>query len=149
MGDVIHKFIAVGAIVLMTVVLIAAVTKLNNQSQESMNIGSSKLSKLNSDLQDSDTGMYDGIVISGSEVLNVIKNYSEEKVSIKVVTKKSTTYYGYSVDAGNNLTTGATGSLKKAESITDNQYINPTGSFKGSILKDSNDVATCIVFTQE
>ena len=102
MGDVIHKFIAVGAIVLMTVVLIAAVTKLNNQSQESMNIGSSKLSKLNSDLQDSDTGMYDGIAISGSEVLNVIKNYSEEKVSIKVVTKKSTTYYGYSVDAGNN-----------------------------------------------
>ena len=148
MGDVIHKFIAVGAVVLMTVVLIAAVTKLNNQSQESMNIGSSKLSKLNSDLQDSDTGMYDGIAISGSEVLNVI-NYSEEKVSIKVVTKKSTTYYGYSVDAGNNLTTGATGSLKKAESITDNQYINPTGSFKGSILKDSNDVATCIVFTQE
>ena len=141
MGDVIHKFIAVGAVVLMTVVLIAAVTKLNNQSQESM--------KLNSDLQDSDTGMYDGIAISGSEVLNVIKNYSEEKVSIKVVTKKSTTYYGYSVDAGNNLTTGATGSLKKAESITDNQYINPTGSFKGSILKDSNDVATCIVFTQE
>lgn len=112
MGDVIHKFIAVGAVVLMTVVLIAAVTKLNNQSQESMNIGSSKLSKLNSDLQDSDTGMYDGIAISGSEVLNVIKNYSEEKVSIKVVTKKSTTYYGYSVDAGNNLTTGATGSLK-------------------------------------
>ena len=49
MGDVIHKFIAVGAVVLMTVVLIAAVTKLNNQSQESMNIGSSKLSKLNSD----------------------------------------------------------------------------------------------------
>ena len=77
MGDVLHKFIAVGVIVLMTVVLIAAVLKLNNQSQESMNIGSSKLSKLNSDLQDSDTGMYDGIAISGSEVLNVIKNYSE------------------------------------------------------------------------
>ena len=55
MGDVLHKFIAVGVIVLMTVVLIAAVLKLNNQSQESMNIGSSKLSKLNSDLQDSDT----------------------------------------------------------------------------------------------
>jgi hypothetical protein len=90
MGDVLHKYISIGAIVLMTVVLIGVVLKLNNQSQESVNIGSSKLSKLNSDLQDSDTGMYDGISISGSEVLNVIKNYSEEKVSVKVVTKKST-----------------------------------------------------------
>lgn len=149
MGNVLRDWIIIGIIVLMTIGLVYSVQKLNNQSQESVNIGSSKLTKLNSDLQDSDTAMYDGISISGSEVLNVIKNYSEEKVSIKVVTKKSTTYYGYSVDAGNNLTTGATGSLKKAESITDNQYINPTGSFKGSILKDSNDVATCLVFTQE
>ena len=149
MGNVIRDWIIIGVIVLMTIGLISSAQKLNNQSQESVNIGSSKLTKFNSDLQDSDTAMYDGISISGSEVLNVIKNYSEEKVSVKVVTKKSTTYYGYSVDAGNNLTTGATGSLKKAESITDNQYINPTGSFKGSILKDSNDVATCLVFTQE
>lgn len=149
MGNVLRDWIIIGVIVLMTIGLVYSVQKLNNQSQESVNIGSSKLTKLNSDLQDSDTTMYDGISISGSEVLNVIKNYSEEKVSVKVVTKKSTTYYGYSVDAGNNLTTGATGSLKKAESITDNQYINPTGSFKGSILKDSNDVATCLVFTQE
>lgn len=149
MGNVLRDWIIIGVIVLMTIGLVYSVQKLNNQGQESVNIGSSKLTKLNSDLQDSDTAMYDGISISGSEVLNVIKNYSEEKVSVKVVTKKSTTYYGYSVDAGNNLTTGATGSLKKAESITDNQYINPTGSFKGSILKDSNDVATCLVFTQE
>ena len=149
MGNVIRDWMIIGVIVLMTIGLISSAQKLNKQSQESVNIGSSKLTKFNSDLQDSDTAMYDGISISGSEVLNVIKNYSEEKVSVKVVTKKSTTYYGYSVDAGNNLTTGATGSLKKAESITGNQYINPTGSFKGSILKDSNDVATCLVFTQE
>lgn len=87
MGDVLHKFIAVGVIVLMTVVLIAAVLKLNNQSQESMNIGSSKLSKLNSDLQDSDTGMYDGIAISGSEVLNVIKITLRRKFQLKSLLK--------------------------------------------------------------
>ena len=42
--------------------------------------------------------MYDGTEVSGSEVLNVIRKFSDETMGILVQTNKNKTYYNYNFD---------------------------------------------------
>lgn len=119
------------------------------QAKTTGNIATKEHAKLQGELSDAEYDAYDGTVISGSEVINVVKKFEDESVSVKVITKKSTAYYGYSLDANNELKTGSTSSPSKMQDITSPLYVNPSGNFTGSLLKDSNDVITGICFTQE
>lgn len=119
------------------------------QAKTTGNIATKEHAKLQAELSDAEYDAYDGTVISGSEVINVVKKFDGESISVKVITKKSTAYYGYSLDANNELKTGSTSSPSKMQEITSPLYVNPSGNFTGSLLKDSNDVITGICFTQE
>lgn len=47
---------------------------------------------------DASKTMYDGTEVSGSEVLNVIRKFSDETMGILVQTNKNKTYYNYNFD---------------------------------------------------
>ena len=93
--------------------------------------------------------LYDGLQVSGSEVMNVVGKFQSEQLSIKVVTKKSSQYYGYSMSESDTMLGSAcSSSTSEAQNITSSKYINPNAQFVGSICRDSNDTVIGIVFTQ-
>ncbi len=128
---------------------VAAAIKYKNGAEDVSKAADGKMSSFQQEISESDLRMYDGTSISGSEVVSVIGRYEGKNLSVKVTTGKGTYSYNYVLDANNNITTGTPTGIDKARTITDNAYINPTGTFKGSILRDSNDVITGLAFVQE
>lgn len=107
--------------------------------------GAGQISKLNAEFNESDKVMYDGLEVSGSEVVNVINKYQNGTISIKVTTKKNTTYYcNPSVGGGS----GSCGSVKEAQKPDSGIYINPNAQFVGEVIRDVNKTITGLAFSQ-
>ena len=71
---------------------------LSREAKETAANGANQINKLNSEFVESDKIIYDGAMVSGSEVVNVIKKMKTDEVGILVVTNKSSNYYGYEFD---------------------------------------------------
>ena len=98
---------------------------------------------------DASKTMYDGTEVSGSEVLNVIRKFSDETMGILVQTNKNKTYYNYDFDVDKGeLGKALDNSYKNAQDVASDKYINPTARFQGSIVKDVNGTIIGIVFAQ-
>lgn len=139
--------LAAGTII--TCVVISLAFYISREAKQTAVNGAQEINRLNTEFAESDKIVYDNTTVSGSEVLNVIKKMSEDKLGIYVKTNKKEVYYGYNFD----LNSGALGTQSKAnyaeatESTSDN-YINPYADFKGTVIRDSNDTITGIKFVQ-
>lgn len=118
--------------------------------------GAGQISKLNAEFNESDKVMYDGLAVSGSEVINVINKFRNSNLSIVVENNKGTTYYYYSL-VGKSLEGGdkvwSLGAKNKTEGYgmqnsSSDSYINPNAQFMGDIIRDVNHVIIGIVFKQ-
>ena len=149
MEDGIVKYIAIGVAV--ALIVGAAIFGINYMKQGKAvgTAGGKQMANIQAELSDAEFDAYDGVTVSGSEVVNVVKKFEDNEVAVKVITKKSTAFYGYSLNANNELDTGSVSASKKMQDITSPLYVNPSGSFVGSIIKDTNDVITGICFTQQ
>lgn len=115
--------------------------------------GAGQISKLNAEFNESDKVMYDGLKVSGSEVINVINKFRNNTLAIKVVTKKNTNYYNYNLDTSTGDVNSTLGSksqtdVKDAQSPESINYINPNAQFTGDVVRDVNNVIIGIIFTQ-
>lgn len=118
--------------------------------------GAGQISKLNAEFNESDKVMYDGLKVSGSEVINVINKFRNNTLAIKVVTKKNSNYYNYNLDTYGSYTGDVYSTLgsksqtdvKDAQSPESANYINPNAQFTGDVIRDVNNVIIGIVFTQ-
>lgn len=139
--------LAAGTII--TCVVISLGFFIAREAKDTASNGANQINKLNSEFVESDKVIYDGATVSGSEVLNVIKKFQDEKLGIMVKTNKSETYYGYVFDE-------ATGDIAKASDTSydvacdsdSKMYINPYVNFEGKLIRDNNDVITGIIFEQ-
>lgn len=89
--------------------------------------------------------IYDDGSASGNDIVNLIKNVSNDGVSI-VVTNGSGTAKTYTYASVKSETSTVTADIKdrtKTES-----FINPTASFTSEVKRDANDVITEVRFTQ-
>ena len=117
--------------------------------QLAINLTTTQINKLNSEFVESDKVIYDGATVSGSEVINVIKKFKNEKLGILVKTNKSKTYYGYSFDENDGDIIGQVNSKNVDPTDSDSvNYVNPYVNFVGRIIRDKNEVITGIVFEQ-
>lgn len=139
--------LAAGTII--TCVVISLGFFISREAKETASNGANQINKLNSEFVEGDKIIYDGAVVSGSEVVNVIKKLKNDQVGIYVVTNKSSNYYGYEfdIDSG-NLRDKISSDYQEACINTNVKYINPYGEFNGKVIRDSNDVITGLVFTQ-
>lgn len=111
--------------------------------------GAGQISKLNAEFNESDKVMYDGLKVSGSEVVNVINKF-RDSLSIIVVTGKGYWYYNVALNIQNDIVNRAVQSeVKSAQSPEKANYINPNAQFIGDVLRDDNNSIVGIVFTQE
>lgn len=139
--------LAAGTII--TCVVISLGFFISREAKDTAANGANQINKLNSEFVESDKIIYDGATVSGSEVINVIKKFGDEKIGILVKTNKSETYYGYRF----NETTGeisekSDNTYQIATQVDKQYYINPYVNFTGKLIRDKNEVITGIVFEQ-
>ncbi|SFR76966.1 hypothetical protein [Anaeromicropila populeti] len=111
--------------------------------------GAGQISKLNAEFNESDKVMYDGLSVSGSEVINVINKFRNNELSVKVITNKAAYYYNWLLKNGDTeLGENSSISIKEAQKPTSDNYINPNAQFLGTILRDVNNAIIAIEFSQ-
>ncbi len=118
--------------------------------------GAGQISKLNAEFNESDKVMYDGLTVSGSEVINVINKFRNSNMSVVVETNKIPTFYYYELKS-KTVSSGDTvwslgGKIKSdgyaVQSSSSESYINPNAQFIGDIIRDVNHVIIGVVFKQ-
>lgn len=143
------KGLILAAGVIITCVVVGLGFYIAREAKDTATNGAGQITMLNSEFSNNEKTIYEGIKVSGSEVMNAINKFKDEEISVKVVTSKSTTYYIYSLDATDtSIGKASTASIANAKKASNKSYINPNGKFEGSLIKDSNDYIIGICFTQ-
>lgn len=140
--------LAAGTII--TCVVISLGFYLSKEAQATATTGTSQIGKINSEFAESDKNIYDGAKVSGNEVVNAVKKLAGQEVGIFVITKSTTTFYGYEFDINTGaLRTASKTDISKAGSSSSSTYINPYAMFQGEVVRNANNAITGIIFTQQ
>lgn len=160
MSDSISIIILLAVAVIGVAVVVAIAFGKINLGKQVDSSATESLTNTISQFDDPTKQTYDKLVVTGSEVKEVLKEYKRNgECSIKVVTKaegadkagacvddvsKGTFYV---VDATWVSDAGTTVTQKVTSSVT--QSINENGTFKGYIRRDVNDAIVLIAFVQQ
>ena len=157
--------LAVGIIIVCVVVALAFFVTRTGKNQ--VNQATAQLVDVTSQYDEPSKQVYDGIMADGKEVIETINKFATDNTTaVKVYHKngKVDVYNGNEAataaltgtgTAGDPVTLeqGATAKLSSVYDSklarTDVKYINPGATYQGSILRNSDNVITCIVFTQQ
>lgn len=143
------KGLMLAAGIIITCIIISLGFYIAREARDTASEGTGQINQLQAEFTDASKTMYDGTEVSGSEVLNVIRKFSDETMGILVQTNKNKTYYNYNFDAEKGeLGKELDNSYKNAQDVANDKYINPTARFQGSIVNDVNGTIIGIVFVQ-
>lgn len=144
------KGLILAAGVIITCLVVGLGFYISREASAAATNGTGQISRMNKEVMDSDKVMYDGLDVTGSEVINAINKYKNEDIAIKVKTKKSTVYYNRILNnEDKELGKKSDASVKDAQTITSVYYINQRAQFTGQILRDANDTIIGIYFEQQ
>ena len=129
--------IKLGAAVLITVVAITIAVSLFTQGQDITKSSESDLKGISQVMSSKKYEGYNNTSVSGSSVINAIKLFCESEGVIVNVKTSSGTTKTYSKTSLYNI----------SESSNEN-YINPAGTFNSVLTVNENGVVTQITFTQ-
>ncbi|KGP79590.1 MULTISPECIES: hypothetical protein [unclassified Paenibacillus] len=152
--------IRVAAGIFLTIMLITIVVIITISSQDAAKQGQTKMAAITTQLSDTEYQTYSNTTLSGSQVLNAVRQYmNQEQFGVQVITGKQKAlnpdsqgaFYGDRFDtvSGQILSIEKTIDLTAAEKQSENAYINPSGKFKSSIVRDKNNMIRGIIFKQE
>jgi len=131
------KGLILGAGVVITCLVIGLGFFLSREAQNTSNNAAGQVSSMNSDYQDMNLTLYDGLKVSGSEVENLINKVDYAALSITVKTGSN--------DIGTTYAVKPSAFPKKGEDA----YLNPTAQFLGKATRDGNNIIESITFTQQ
>lgn len=141
------KGLILAAGVVITCIVVGLGFYISREAKNTSSGGISQITKMNSEYQDVSKTMYDGIKVSGREVLQVVEKYEDEikdnEFSIIIYTGKRSPSIGGIIF---NKEYTSTDSVKNLKS---DFYINPDGNFLGAITSDQNGVITTLTFVQQ
>lgn len=146
--------IRVAAGIFLTIMLITIVVIITISSQDAAKQGQTKMASITTQLSDTEFNTYNNTTLSGSQVMNAIRQYMNlEQFGIRVITGKGAdTYYGNTFDVKEGHITNKDEdknlTLTKAEDQSEPDYINPSGKFKSKIVRDKNNMIRGIIFEQ-
>lgn len=140
--------LAAGTII--TCVIVGLGFYIAREARDTAANGAGQIARLNAEFNESDKVIYDGLKVSGSEVINVINKFKNDLLCIEVKTKKGTSSYNHTLNRERTALSDGTGaSVKAAQDRLSETYINPNGQFRGSVVRDSNNTIIGIFFEQE
>ena len=144
------KGLILAAGVIITCLVVGIGFYISREASAAATNGTGQISRMNKEVAESDKVMYDGLDVTGSEVINAINKYKSEDISVKVQTKKSIVYYNRLLsDDDKQLGNASSASVKDTQQITSSYYINQKAQFNGEILRDVNDTIIGISFVQQ
>ena len=143
------KGLMLAAGIIITCIIISLGFYIAREASDTASSGTGQINQLQAEFADTSKTMYENTEVSGSEVINVIRKFQDEAMGVKVVTKKNTSYYIYQFDdSDGTLKSASVTDYKTAQKTVNTNYINPTGRFTGSVVRDANGTITGLVFTQ-
>lgn len=144
------KGLILAAGVIITCLIVGLGFYISREANAAATNGTGQISRMNKEFSESDKVMYDGLDVTGSEVVNAINKFKNEDISVKVATKKSVVYYNRLLTTSDTeIGAVSNASVKDTQTITSSFYINQKAQFTGAILRDSNDTIIGISFTQK
>lgn len=144
------KGLMLAAGIIITCIIISLGFYIAREASDTASSGTGQINELQAEFADTSKTMYENTEVSGSEVINVIRKFSDEMIGVKVQTKKNTSYYIYQFsDTDGSLKNASTLDYKSAQNATSANYINPTGRFLGAVVRDANGTITGLSFVQQ
>lgn len=144
------KGLILAAGIIITCIIISLGFYIAREARDTASAGTGQINKLQAEFTDAEKTIYDGTQVSGSEVLNAIRRFSDETCGILVNTKKASTFYNYSFDTTTgNIGKETSNDFKLAQDVESSKYINPTAKFNGTVIRDVNGAITGLMFEQE
>jgi len=144
--------IRVAAGIFLTIMLITIVVIITISSQDAAKQGQTKMASITTQLSDTEFNTYNNTTLSGSQVLNAVRQYMDlEQFGIHVTTGKlGEMYYGNKFDLENGTVRSKEKNrdLKTAENQSVTTYINPSGKFTSNVVRDANNMIRGIIFKQ-
>ena len=144
------KGLMLAAGIIITCIIISLGFYIAREASDTASSGTGQINELQAEFADTSKTMYENTEVSGSEVINVIRKFSDEMIGIKVQTKKNTSYYIYQFsDSDGSLKNASALDYKSAQNAASANYINPTGRFLGAVVRDANGTITGLSFVQQ
>ena len=144
------KGLMLAAGIIITCIIISLGFYIAREASDTASSGTGQINELQAEFADTSKTMYENTEVSGSEVINVIRKFSDEMIGVKVQTKKNTSYYIYQFsDTDGSLKNASSLDYKSAQNVTSSNYINPTGRFLGTVVRDANGTITGLSFVQQ
>jgi hypothetical protein len=144
------KGLILAAGVIITCLIVGIGFYISREASAAATNGTGQISRMNKEVAESDKVMYDGLDVTGSEVINAINKYRSEDIAVKVTTKKSSVYYNRILtNSDKELGNDSNASVKDTQTITSSYYINQKAQFTGEIIRDVNDTIIGISFVQQ
>jgi hypothetical protein len=161
MDQNIQKALWLGVGIMMFVAIVSTGLFLFNKGKAVAEIGGGQLDTVSEQLAMSKYNSFDNEIISGSMVINTIKEYKNEgeEFIISVSTSyPSTTQYISTGTITSNIVSGTLTAKARTANDTDIQnlnddtsstYVNPHAEFMAQLIYDNNDVVKGIVVVQQ
>ncbi|MEW4425998.1 ABC transporter permease [Paenibacillus pabuli] len=152
MGSNATAALKLGAAVFLTIAFITIVVALFISSTDAVKEGQTQFSSIQTQLSQTRYNIYENTTLSGSQVMNAVRQFNNEtQFGVYVQTgKNGLTYYGntFNQTTGEIDGTAKNTNLLPAQDEANNNYINPSGKFKSSVVRDANNMVRGIVFVQ-
>lgn len=168
MSDTIPQIIIVAVALIVLAVLVASVFSKVKTGKQLDSSATENLAEVVADYDDPKKQVYDGLVVTGAEVKDVVREYLKSgDCNVKVVTKANAgsesdgdrlvdegskgTVYGKLTGTWEPVVAGVTPGPTPGDTFnpTGTNKINESGTFKGYIRRDSNDEIVLIAFVQQ
>ena len=148
------KGLLLAAGVIITCVVVGLGFYISREAKNTSASGASQITSMNSEYQDVAKTMYDGLTISGREVLSVLEKFEGELENgtflVTVHTGKTQEKKSAGIVYGGPDSKEALESaMENARDRSEDAYVNPNANFLGEITYDQNDVINGLVFTQQ
>ncbi|OZB95092.1 ABC transporter permease [Paenibacillus sp. XY044] len=151
----------VAAGIFLTIALITIVVILFISAQEATKTAQNNFSDIQTELSQASFTVYDGTSISGSQVTNALRKFKDKDqfgILVKTGKNRQGQWYGNQLNISTDIandnygsvvnTQQRIGNLTETANESSNEYVNPSGKFKASIVKDSSNVVRGLVFEQ-
>jgi len=156
MSPTISKALLIGAALFLTIALIGIAVNLFGPAADASKAAQTDFANTTTELKDQKYLIYDNTVVSGSQVVNALRKFQREGeqsvLGIYVETGKNQpsagTWY-YNEFTGTNLIDSPNDSLAPTKDVKSNDFINPSGMFDATVIRDGNGVIRAIKFIQQ
>ena len=131
--------------VILTVLIVSLMVSQFKSAQEMSNASMEVISRRTDEIRNNEITQYDGLTVSGADVVNFLKrnlmdavggDESDLKITLKGGSGNSRTYRTYEAAVG-------------LSDMDDDEYVNPVTKWKCSVIRNKNGIITEVIFKRK